>query len=244
MNYAIKTITGRRKLNEDSCCALSLEHGGVFLAVADGMGGHAAGDVASRMLIDELSASLSSADVLDNPGNALRRAIRNSNLSIFRYGTSRTECKGMGTTLVCAFINGSQATIANIGDSRLYHFDGNALRRITKDHSLVQTLIDEGSITVEEAAVHPMRNVITRAVGSALYVDVDLFSVDLAEDDLLLLCSDGLHGSIDDDVLCAILKQNQVLASTCDALIDAAYAAGSRDNITVVLASVKKEAEA
>lgn len=243
MNYAYKTITGRRKLNEDSCCALSVAEGVTLLAVADGMGGHAAGDVASHMLIEDLIEILSSSNTQHDPKAALRRAIRNSNLSIYRYGSSRSECSGMGTTLVCAVINGTQATIANVGDSRLYRFDGKTLQRITKDHSLVQTLIDEGSITEEEAAVHPMRNVITRAVGSALYVDADLFSLDLSEGDILMLCSDGLHGSLSDDVLCAILRQNQDLASTCEALVDAAFAAGSRDNITVILASVRTEVQ-
>jgi len=243
MNYASKTITGRRKLNEDSYCSLSLSEGVTLLVVADGMGGHAAGDVASNMLIESLINELSLPQALDNPKNALRRAIRNSNLSIFRYGANRPECKGMGTTLVCALIKDHHATIANIGDSRLYYFHNNMLERVTKDHSLVQTLIDEGAITEEEAAVHPMRNVITRAVGSALYVDADLFSLDLVKDDLLMLCSDGLHGSLSDEVLSAILRQKKPLPDTCDDLVDAAYAAGSRDNITVILAAPNQEVQ-
>lgn len=239
MNYALKSITGRRKLNEDSCCAVTLDNGLTLLAVADGMGGHAAGDVASNMLIDALTEALSEVCCSDNAEAMLRRAIRNSNLSIFRHASSKTECKGMGTTLVCAVINGTHATIANVGDSRLYHFDGNTLHRVTKDHSLVQTLIDEGSITEEEAATHPMRNIITRAVGSAVYVDVDIYELDLNADDLLMLCSDGLYGSLNDEILCAILRQSSDLSDTCDELIDAAYSAGSRDNITVLLSALE-----
>ena len=126
--------------------------------------------------------------------------------------------------------------VANVGDSRLYHFDGTTLTCVTTDHSLVEALVAEGAITREEALTHPMRNVITRAIGSGFRVDVDLFDRCWKKDDILLLCSDGLHGILSTEEMHGILSEGLPLQAMCDKLIEAASCAGSRDNITAVLA--------
>ena len=244
MNYAHKSIVGRRKLNEDSVCILTDESGLMLLAVADGMGGHAAGDVASAMVTDGLREAFPRISASENRAEALRRAIRNINIAVYRAADSMESRRGMGSTLVCVLAGGEGYLAASVGDSRLYHFDGTTLSRITTDHSLVETLVSQGVITREEAAVHPMRNIITRAVGSGLHVEVDLFQERLSEGDLLLLCTDGLHGSLDDAAICEILRRDASLAGRCDMLIDAASDAGSEDNITAVLVRCGEEAEA
>lgn len=241
MNYTYKSVSGRRELNEDCCSIHPFDDGSLLFIVADGMGGHAAGEVASSMLIENLPQAFQCFMGQYSHAEALKKAIRNCNLDIFRYSESSNGCKGMGSTLVCAEVHNMRATIANVGDSRLYHFHDNTLYRITKDHSLVQTLIDEGTITEDEAKIHPMRNVITRAIGSSIYVDTDIFEVGLSIGDKLLLCSDGLHGSLEDDMIGAILRQSLELQQMCDALIKAAYTAGSRDNISVLLVDVCEE---
>mgnify|MGYP004484804635 CR=1 FL=1 len=168
MNYACKSVIGRRRTNEDRCCAVSNARGSILLAVADGMGGHAAGEVASEMLIETLRTQAEHFAPLSLTEPALRNAILEANLSIYRAAEDSESCRSMGSTLVCAVIEGNRYLAANIGDSRLYLYSADRLTRITKDHSLVQTFMDEGSITPDEAAVHPLRNVITRAVGTNL----------------------------------------------------------------------------
>lgn len=236
MNYACKSVIGRRRMNEDRCCAVSNARGSILLAVADGMGGHAAGEVASEMLIETLRTQAEHFAPLSLTEPALRNAILEANLSIYRAAEDSESCRSMGSTLVCTVIEGNRYLAANIGDSRLYLYSADRLTRITKDHSLVQTFMDEGSITPDEAAVHPLRNVITRAVGTNLTVEPDLFCGALHEDDMLLLCSDGLHGSLSDMEISAILSGGGALEPLCDSLIDAASNAGSSDNISVVLA--------
>ncbi len=233
MKFAGKTETGLRPQNEDSYLLLHTDTLDA-VAVSDGMGGHQAGEVASRLAVETLEKMLLSNH--DDPESALSSAFSEANREVHLLASMKDEMYGMGCTLVGAILEPDRFTAANIGDSRLYHFDGEALHQITHDHSFVAELVRRGAITPEEAKTHPRRNLITRAVGTESRVFSDIFSCDWKQDDMLLLCSDGLCCVLDDAEMAAFLRNCTDLEATCKALIERALAAGSRDNITVVLA--------
>lgn len=234
MKYAHKTHIGKRVHNEDSLYVPQRDCTYPLVAVSDGMGGHAAGAVASKLVIEGLAEELS--DIRgDDVVSQLKRAIQHVNLDVYRAAQDVAELRGMGATLVCAVLSSTRFVAANVGDSRLYHFDGKALTCVTTDHSYVQMLVDTGVITREEARYHPQRNLITRAMGIALRTDVDIFDRSWQDGDLLLLCSDGLHGSVTDDEIRTILARAIPLNEMCDCLIDLALANGGTDNISIVL---------
>ena len=239
MNYTIRTETGKRAHNEDCGYVPAASDMLSFIAVSDGMGGHAAGEVASKMtvngVLDELRHSHE-----DNPVSALRRAIARTNLEVYRAAQDCESLRGMGATLVCAVLGRKRYVVANVGDSRLYHFDGETIEQVTTDHSLVEMLVQSGSITREEARTHPRRNVITRAIGIGLSVDIDLFDRSWKPGDVLLLCSDGLSGSVTDERLCSILQQGGSLDALADTMVREALQNGSSDNITVALARCER----
>lgn len=235
MKYASESITGRRKDNEDGCLIPLRAATYPLVAVSDGMGGHAAGAVASKLALGTLNdefAGLHDIDLL----SALKRAVQNVNLMVYRAAMDDRSLAGMGTTLVCAVLTDKRFVVANVGDSRLYHYAAKALTQITTDHSYVQMLFDAGAITQEEMRIHPQRNLITRAIGVGLSVETDVFDCAWMQDDILLLCSDGLFGTLSDDAICAILAGTLSLEEKCHALVQAAFDNGSADNITVVLA--------
>jgi protein phosphatase len=233
MIFAGKTETGLRPQNED--CYMLLHTDTLdAVAVSDGMGGHQAGEVASRLAVDTIKEMLLKHH--DDPESALSSAFSEANREVHTLASMKDEMYGMGCTLVGAILESDRFTAANIGDSRLYHFDGAALRQITHDHSFVAELVRRGAITPAEAKTHPRRNLITRAVGTDSRVSADIFCCDWKKNDMLLLCSDGLCGVLDDAEMAAFLRNCTDLEATCKALIERALAAGSRDNITVVLA--------
>ena len=234
MKYAVKTDIGKRIHNEDSFLTPEKSDFPLLFAVADGMGGHAAGAVASNLLIDHLSGLDQSIDV-KNALEQLRVAIEHANLKVYEEAEQDRSLRGMGTTLVAALLLGSNYIAANIGDSRMYCFDGDSLQAVTTDHSLVEQLVLAGAITREEARVHPQRNIITRAVGVSPVVDVDLFELDWKAGDILMLCSDGLHGALEEEELIDVLSSGQTLEEMCDSLVQRALDNGGTDNITVIL---------
>ncbi len=233
MIFAGKTETGLRPQNED-CYMLLHTNALDAVAVSDGMGGHQAGEIASKLAIDTLERMLLRGHT--DPESSLSSAFSEANREVHRLASMKDEMYGMGCTLVGAILEPDRFTAANIGDSRLYHFDGSALHQVTHDHSFVAELVRRGAITPEEAKTHPRRNLITRAVGTESRVYADIFSCDWKQDDMLLLCSDGLCGVLDDAEMASFLRNCTDLEATCKALIERALAAGSRDNITVVLA--------
>ena len=236
MIYASKSITGLRSNNEDSIAVKAYDGGAVlFAAVADGMGGPVAGEVASRTIIDTMIEELDPLLIGSDAEKTLRNSIREANLAVYRLAQDNSDYRGMGSTLVCAAVSSGSFTAANIGDSRLYLFSGGRLKRITRDHSLVASLVNAGVITEEQAMRHPMRNVITRAVGVELTVSPDFYTGTWAPGDLLVLCSDGLHGVLGNDSLADILGRDLPPDELCGVLLDAASAAGSTDNISVVV---------
>src|SRR5436309_14476234 len=223
-----KTDTGRqRRDNEDSAFARAP----VFV-VADGMGGAQAGEVASKIAIETFEAGLSDSG---SPEERLAVRVREANRRI--YDRSRTELgrEGMGTTLTAAYLGDGSVAIAHVGDSRAYLFRDGTLQRLTQDHSLVDELVRRGKLTEEQAAEHPQRSIITRALGPEPDVEVDTWTYPGRAGDVVLLCSDGLTSMISEERVRATLDSHDDLNSAADALINAANEAGGRDNITVVL---------
>lgn len=238
MKYAASSDIGKRLHNEDSYLVPDGDALPCLFAVADGMGGHAAGAVASGLIVDGLSELEISPD---RSVEQLSAAIERVNLAVYRAAEQDATLHGMGSTLVCALVDGRRYTAANVGDSRLYHLHDGVLSRVTIDHSLVEQFVLRGVITAEEARVHPQRNIITRAVGLCPSVYADIFEREWSAGDLLLLCSDGLHGTLSDDEIAEALRVDRPPEETCAALVQAALDHGATDNITAVLVRCEKE---
>ena len=213
---------------------------GLFV-VADGMGGHLAGEVASEMAVERLRANLPADG--DNTLDQLLAAIDQANIEIYDGSTEQPDHAGMGTTLTAIAVvadplDGQAFAIANVGDSRCYVLRHARLRQLTIDHSFVQELVAEGAITRDEARTHPRRNIVTRALGIEPGVRVDSWTMPIFQGDRLLLCSDGLVDEITDDAITELLLEHTDPDAAAQALVDAANAAGGRDNVTVVVVDV------
>ncbi|MGI6151772.1 MAG: Stp1/IreP family PP2C-type Ser/Thr phosphatase [Christensenellales bacterium] len=234
LKLANRSHTGLvRTLNED--CTAAKAGSPWLLLVADGMGGHSAGEVASSIACSTVEEALRSAEYSIA---ALNVAVEKANSVIFERSRSAPGCRGMGTTLVFACGKEGEAIVANVGDSRAYHYSHRegTLRQITRDHSLVQELVSAGRMTPEEALAYPYRNVITRAVGTAPSVSADIFEVELSDGDALLLCSDGLTNEVPDAKILETLKNCQGDPEVaCATLIQRALTEGGRDNISVAI---------
>lgn len=227
VEQAAFTDTGRqRRANEDAMLARS-----PLFAVADGMGGARAGEIASRTAIDILGLGIEQGVVRSRLVELVRRA----NRAVHEAQLSDPELAGMGTTTTVAHVGDEAVTIAHVGDSRAYLFRDGSLRRLTDDHSLVEEMRRSGRLTAEEAANHPQRSIITRALGPDPSVEVDVREFELLAGDVLLLCSDGLTSMIPESRITEELRQHARLDTAGRGLIAAANAAGGRDNITVVL---------
>lgn len=213
--------------------------------VADGMGGHAAGEVASSMAVQTIRATFAEtgaertlpADGAYDPGRRLVWAIEQANHNIFHAGSEDPALAGMGTTVVAVWVDDDAAYVAHVGDSRVYRIHAGGIEQITSDHSLVNDYLSRGIMTPAEAAVHPMKHVLIRALGTAPNVSVDIRRVPLQTGDILLLCSDGLSNIVPPDEITSILSKATTddLPARCQALIDAANRRGGLDNITAVL---------
>ena len=232
MAATLRTDVGLiRKKNEDA--AWYDEKRGIY-AIADGMGGHLAGEVASSMAMDAvrtLAASHRTAGI-----RALEDMVRDAHEAIAAHAAAHSECAGMGTTLSVLWRGGSFAYIAHVGDSRIYRLREGSLERITQDHSLVEELVRAGVITDEEARTHPRRNVITRALGTQGDNEPDILVTDIRRGDVFLLCTDGLNSMVDDAAIEKTLRDNDP-EHAADSLIEQALAAGGQDNVTVLICS-------
>lgn len=226
---ALRTDIGKtRKQNEDA--AWMDEAKGVF-AVADGMGGHLAGEVASRMAIEVVQRmAKGSADIA-----AMREAVNSAHEAILAHAKANPACAGMGTTLSALWKCGRYAYIAHVGDSRIYRYRGGELEQITQDHSLVEELVRARIITREEARQHPRRNIITRALGTPGDNAPDMLAADRQKGDVWLLCSDGLTGMVPDEQIAETLADEKNLDEAADSLLKQALEAGGRDNVTLIL---------
>ncbi|HJB16974.1 MAG TPA: Stp1/IreP family PP2C-type Ser/Thr phosphatase [Candidatus Blautia excrementipullorum] len=234
--YSATDVGQKRKMNQDYVFVSENPVGNLpnLFVVADGMGGHNAGDFASshavQILVDEIRR-----DADFNPIKVLRHAIETANSEILDRAQKEEALRGMGTTMVAATIVGHYAYVANVGDSRLYLIQGK-IRQITKDHSLVQEMVRMGEIKPEEARNHPDKNIITRALGAERTVDIDFFDLKMEPGSTILMCSDGLSNMVDDSKIEEIiLDQTNELPKKGEKLLSEANRNGGKDNIAVIL---------
>lgn len=247
INYqAISDVGRKRKGNEDHYLVNADER---LFVVADGMGGHAAGEVASRIVIEAIdeyvSNSRNGTALSRPPGIAppvaseperIRQAIEYSNKRVQEATRQRVEYEGMATTVAAVLIDGRTAHVAHVGDSRVYLFRNGSFRQVTKDHSWVNEQVQSGMLTNDQARVHPLRNVVTRALGGHADLAVDLATLDIRDGDVLLLCSDGLTTMVDDEEIGEILDHGRgQLGATAKRLVDEANESGGEDNVTLIL---------
>ncbi len=243
-------VGNKRRINEDNFCA-NYEMG--LFVVADGMGGHAAGEVASRLAVEEIEEVLWASRYDDGwtwpdsydpelslMANKLRFAITNANNKIRKATSEHNECRGMGTTIVAALVDDKKCCIAHVGDSRAYLYRNFELVALTSDHSWVNEQLKQGFITLEHARNHPFRNVITQALGSGTDIRIDTVEIDVFATDVLLLCSDGLNSMLSDTEIASLMKKGArgPLDDLNNELIEAAKRRGGDDNITVSLIRV------
>ena len=234
--YSATDVGQKRKMNQDYVFASAEPVGNLpnLFVVADGMGGHNAGDYASshavQIMVEEIRK-----DADFNPIKVIRHAIESANTQIVNMAQSDETLRGMGTTMVVATIVGHYAYVANVGDSRLYMID-EKIQQITKDHSLVQEMVRLGEIDAEEARNHPDKNIITRALGAEKTVDIDFFDLKLEPGCVILMCSDGLSNMVDDFKIKEIVSDsNEELERIGEILIQEANRNGGKDNIAIVL---------
>ena len=233
--YSATDVGQKRKMNQDYVFVSENPVGNLpnLFVVADGMGGHNAGDYASshavQTLVDEIRR-----DADFNPIKVIRHAIETANTEILERSRREEHLRGMGTTIVVCTVVGHYAYVANVGDSRLYVIQGE-IHQVTKDHSLVQEMVRMGEIKPEEARNHPDKNIITRAVGVLPEVTADFFEISLKPGDEILMCSDGLTNMIEDDEIRHIVLGQRDIVEKAEKLIETANRNGGKDNITVVL---------
>lgn len=233
--FSITDIGRKRKINQDFVYTSETAIGNlpnVFI-VADGMGGHKAGDYASKVtvetIVDEISASSEK-----NPVRIIEKAIDTANQVIRQRASEEFELEGMGTTVVVATCIDKTLQVANVGDSRLYLVN-DTIRQITRDHSYVEEMVRRGGIERSEARNHPDKNIITRAVGAGDTVEADFFSVELSEGDMILMCTDGLTNMLEDEEIRMILSGARDIVEKAQELVQAANDNGGKDNISVIL---------
>jgi len=221
-----------RKSNQDALLVQPGEYG--LYGVADGMGGHKAGDVASRMAVDVLKEMLSDRRPSDD---ALRAAIENANRSIFEAQKTDEALSGMGTTVTLIWEDKRRILLGHVGDSRAYRVRGGKIEQVSQDHSMVAELVRDGVITPEEALVHPYRNIVTRALGADEDVQADITALNKRRGDLFLICSDGLSEYVRENEMLDIL-QHLPMSEAADQLLAMALEGGGQDNISLVIAEV------
>ncbi len=240
MKYAAGTDKGLiRETNEDSCNIIRDSRNDIYaFIIADGMGGHNCGEIASGTAVEYISAYfedhagdfLSAAD----RGAALKELVQDANSQVWEKSLESPETNGMGTTLTMAVVAGNTATVAHVGDSRLYLVREGRLQQVTNDHSYIEELVRKGTLTREEADNHPGRNIITRAIGSSPELEVDIFSLTMLINDILVLCTDGLTNMVGEDEIGETAQSNDPEAA-CKQLIEAANRNGGEDNVTVIV---------
>ena len=248
MIYNCDSHVGKvRKNNEDYCMGEIIQTEddciGIF-ALADGMGGHKKGEVASKIAVDSIIDFLkenilkSCGIKMDYLDDVIKQGYNYANQKIFDKVSEDSSCEGMGTTLVVAVIYKDDMIMANVGDSRGYLLHNDEFRRITRDHSVVEELLNANLITEEEARVHPRRNQITRAMGAEEIIIVDIFREKVEKGDMILLATDGLTGCVGDEDIKNIIKQDKDIKEICEDLINQANDNSGKDNISVILSKI------
>ena len=244
--YSATDIGRKRQLNQDYVFSSAKPLGNMpnLFIVADGMGGHNAGDYASKCTTETVVSEIQNS-FEKNPTIIIKKAIKTANAKIRKEASEHENLFGMGTTLVTATIIGKYLQVSNIGDSRLYLLNKDGLRQITEDHSLVEEMIRLGGLSREDARLHPDKNIITRAIGAKDEVEADFFTEELETGDIVLMCSDGLTNMLEDKEIEAILlnPEKEELIQKGDALIKSANENGGKDNIAVVLVRLVEDDE-
>jgi len=236
--FSITNIGMRRKVNQDYVYCNDVQIGSLpnLFMVADGMGGHKAGEFASKCCVESIVENVKNS-TLKSPVSILEEAIAKANSTVLEISSNNKEYEGMGTTVVVATIVNKVLHVANIGDSRLYLIrDG--VTQITEDHSLVESMVKQGQIMPEDAKHHPNKNIITRALGTNHEVKADFFEVELQDGDVIMLCSDGLSNMVEDKEIEKIIKENSDVKVSSLSLIDQANQNGGIDNIAVVMVQI------
>lgn len=249
-SYGATDVGKKRSNNEDAFAILDSSR---LFMVADGMGGHSSGEIASRLAVEEVSSFFREIELTEDStwpysyddsisfsANKLRTAIASANSRIQDYARKNPRSRGMGTTIVSALVDGNKMTMLHVGDSRAYMLKQGKLTLLTTDHSWVNDQVSHGFITKKEASTHPFRNVITRALGTKDQADPDVQEFQLAGDERVLLCTDGLNSMVDDEKIREVLRTTPLLENAANRLIDLANENGGEDNITVVLLDITR----
>lgn len=224
-----------RQQNQDAYAARVLEDGRAIALVCDGMGGARAGNVASTMAVELFMEEFLKPDQKDPVEEQMSHAASVANQAVFQRSSADPECAGMGTTMVAVLAGAEEAVILNEGDSRCYHINGEGIVLVTRDHSLVEDLVERGELTREQARTHPHRNLITRALGAEPVLMADCFRQPLAPGDCLLLCSDGLSNVVNEQEMLYEVVHGGAPEQCCQRLLNIALGRGAPDNVTVVL---------
>jgi protein phosphatase len=235
--FSITDIGERRRINQDYVFSSENAIGKLpnLFIVADGMGGHNAGDYASRFCVDFFKQRIEESDI-ESPIASIEAALKETNDSLRKKAQEQPDLEGMGTTFVAATIFDKEMYVANIGDSRLYVI-GKDIKQITEDHSLVEAMVKTGELDRREARLHPNKNIITRAIGANDTVEPDFFEVYLEDGDTVLMCSDGLTNMLEDEAIERIIRDNKDLEKAAETLVKCANQNGGKDNIAIVIIS-------
>lgn len=233
--FSITDVGMKRKGNQDYVytCETSVGNLPNLFLVADGMGGHNAGDYASRCAVETICEVIRK-DIEKDPRLIMKKAIETANETIYARSGEDKDLEGMGTTIVAASCLGQYVQIANVGDSRLYII-GDTIRQITQDHSWVEEMVRMGAMEKEDARTHVKKNIITRALGAGNGIEIDFFSVEIKENEMILMCSDGLTNMLEDEEIRMIVKGQRDIVEVAEALVREANKRGGTDNISVVL---------
>ena len=228
-----------RKQNQDAYHIEKLDRNSLLCVVCDGMGGAKSGNIASTLAVDvfveEVRRTWTPGITQYKLEQMLRAAVKLANFTVYDQAQQFEEFAGMGTTLVAALIHGQRVTVVNVGDSRAYKVDSDGIRQVTRDHSLVQMMVDRGELSPEVARTYPGKNFITRAIGTESLVECDLYHLDVKKGDYLLLCSDGLSNMMDEQEMLFEIVHGVKKQHCCQRLLNIAKNRGAPDNVTSIL---------
>jgi len=247
LKFTVESDIGlKRKINEDRAAFVERPDHFKLAILADGMGGHNAGDIASEMAIKEMEYLFKNAisknfETIHSKKRWMLEVIKKVNEKIYKHSLANESCKGMGTTLIAVLIDHEKCLISHIGDSRVYYFTPNTVELITRDHSYVNILVENGEISEEEAENHPQKNFIIKALGTEMTIDPDFYEITMEELSFLLICSDGLSNKLSIDEMSAILSLNMTIVEKGKKLVQLANDSGGEDNISLVLLSSNEE---
>ena len=247
MNFTVESDIGlKRTINEDRAAFFERPDRFKLAILADGMGGHNAGDVASEMAINGMQQLFEQVDIAQFATKQtqfewLRDAVSHINQQIYQYSLTHEHCQGMGTTMIAVLLDEKQCLISHVGDSRVYHFTNEAVELVTRDHSYVNILLENGEISEEEAKNHPKRNFILKALGTEISIEPDFYEITLTDEAYLLICSDGLSNKLTTEEMAQVVTQPISMQEKGKRFVQLANDHGGEDNISLILMTTKQE---